>query len=70
MNVLQRQKLAAAIGISTDALGKMVSKEKEAVTLAGELEKQIDILSAEDIKRANVFSRMFRSLNYLVWGDV
>ena len=33
------------------------------------LEKQIDILSGEDIKRSNIFSRLFRSLNYLVWGD-
>ena len=37
MNVLQKQKLASAIGISVDALGKMVSKEKEAVTLQGQL---------------------------------
>ena len=35
-----------------------------------ELKKQIDILSAEDIKKSNVFSRLFKSLNYLVWGDV
>jgi len=35
-----------------------------------ELKKKIDILSNEDVKRANIFSRLFRSLNYLVWGDV
>ena len=29
-----------------------------------------DILSNENVKRANIFSRLFRSLNYLVWGDV
>ena len=40
------------------------------VYVSDDLEKEIDILSAEDIKRANVFSRLFRSLNYLVWGDV
>ena len=40
MNVLQRQKLASAIGISVDKLANMVSKEKEAVTLMGELAKQ------------------------------
>ena len=40
------------------------------VYVSGELIKQIDILSAEDIKKSNIFSRLFKSLNYLVWGDV
>ena len=35
-----------------------------------ELIKKIDILSAEDINKSNIFSRIFKSLNYLVWGDV
>ena len=39
------------------------------VYISGELEKQIDVFSAEDIKRSNIFSRLFKSLNYLVWGD-
>ena len=40
------------------------------VYISGELEKQIDIFSSEDIKRSNIFSRLLKSLNYLVWGDV
>ena len=40
------------------------------VYISGELERQTDILSAEDIKRSNIFSRLLKSLNYLVWGDV
>ena len=40
------------------------------VYIAGELKKQIDLVSLEDIKKSNVFSRVFKSLNYLVWGDV
>ena len=40
------------------------------VYISGELEKQIDILSTEDIKRSNIFARILKSLNYLVWGDV
>ena len=40
------------------------------VYLSDELIKQIDILSLEDVKRSNIFSRLFKSLNYLVWGDV
>ena len=38
--------------------------------ISGELVKTTDILSNENVKRANIFSRLFRSLNYLVWGDV
>jgi len=40
------------------------------IYVAGELKKKFDIFSNEDIKRANIFSRLFQSLNYLVWGDV
>ena len=40
------------------------------VYVSGELKKQIDILAAEDVDKANIFSRLFTSLNYLVWGDV
>ena len=40
------------------------------VYISGELKKKIDVLSAENIKKSNIFSRLFRSLNYLVWGDV
>ena len=40
------------------------------VYVSGELKKQIDILAAEDIEKSNIFSRIFKSLNYLVWGDV
>ena len=40
------------------------------VYISGELKNQIDMLAAEDIKKSNIFSRLFKSLNYLVWGDV
>ena len=39
------------------------------VYVSDELVKEIYILSAEDIKKSNIFSRLFKSLNYLVWGD-
>ncbi len=39
------------------------------VYVLGELVKEINILSAEDIKKSNIFSRLLKSLNYLVWGD-
>ena len=39
------------------------------VYIAGNLKKETKILSNEDIKRTNIFNRVFRSLNYFVWGD-
>jgi len=40
------------------------------VYVSGDLKKKIDVLSLEDIKKSNIFARLFKSLNYLVWGDV
>jgi len=39
------------------------------VYLSGELKKEIQMLSTKDIEKSNIFVRLFRSLNYLVWGD-
>ncbi len=35
-----------------------------------ELIGEYDLLAFKDVKRVNVFSRLIRSLNYLIWGDV
>jgi serine-type D-Ala-D-Ala carboxypeptidase (penicillin-binding protein 5/6) len=40
------------------------------VYVSDELTNQIDLIANEEIKRANIFARLFKSLNYLVWGDV
>ena len=40
------------------------------IYVAGELIKKVDIFSGEEIKKANIFSRLFKSFNYLIWGDV
>jgi len=40
------------------------------VYVSNELTNEIDLLAAEDVKRSDIFSRLFKSLNYLVWGDV
>ena len=37
---------------------------------SGEIKKEIDLFSAEEVKRANIFSRLIKSINFLVWGDV
>ena len=47
-----------------DKLGKLD------IDISGELKKTIDIFSAENVKRSNMFSRLFHTFNYLVWGDV
>ncbi len=31
---------------------------------------EYDLLAAKEIKKVNVFSRLMKSLNYLIWGDV
>jgi serine-type D-Ala-D-Ala carboxypeptidase (penicillin-binding protein 5/6) len=31
---------------------------------------EYDLLAAKDVKRVNVFTRLMKSLNYLIWGDV
>ena len=40
------------------------------IYIAGELKKKIDIFSGEKIQKANIFSRLLTSINFLVWGDV
>ena len=31
---------------------------------------EYDLLAAENISKLNILSRLIRSINYLVWGDV
>ena len=35
-----------------------------------ELVGEYDLLSSKEIKKVNIISRLLRSLNYLIWGDV
>ena len=39
------------------------------VFLKDNLYKQYDVFSNENIKRSNIFSRILKSINFLVWGD-
>jgi D-alanyl-D-alanine carboxypeptidase (penicillin-binding protein 5/6) len=50
--------------IKGEAIGKLK------IYIGDDLKKEVNLLSNEDIKKTNIFSRVFRSLNYLVWGDV
>ena len=35
-----------------------------------ELVGEYDLLAANDVKKVNIFTRLLKSLNYLIWGDV
>ena len=47
-----------------DILGKLK------LTFDGELIEEYDLLAYEDIKKLNVFSRLMKSISFLIWGDV
>jgi len=47
-----------------DVLGKLI------VSYKGEMIEEYDLLAFENIKRLNLFSRLIRSINFLIWGDV
>ena len=47
-----------------DIIGKLK------VTYKDDLIKEYDLLAFENIKRLNAFSRLLKSLNFLIWGDV
>jgi len=40
------------------------------VTYKNELLEEYDLLAFEDVKKLNVFSRLLKSINFLIWGDV
>ena len=35
-----------------------------------ELLNEYKVLAFEDVKKVNIFSRLIKSINYLIWGDV
>ena len=47
-----------------DVIGKLN------ITYKGELVEEYDLFAFEDIKKLNVFSRLMKSINFLIWGDV
>jgi D-alanyl-D-alanine carboxypeptidase (penicillin-binding protein 5/6) len=47
-----------------DILGKLK------VMYKNELIEEYDLFAFEDVKKLNVFSRLLRSINFLIWGDV
>jgi D-alanyl-D-alanine carboxypeptidase (penicillin-binding protein 5/6) len=47
-----------------DILGKLK------VSYKNELIEEYDLFAYEDVKKLNVFSRLMKSINFLIWGDV
>ena len=47
-----------------DIIGKLK------IVYKNELVSEHDLLAYEDIKKLNVFSRLMKSINFLIWGDV
>ena len=47
-----------------DIIGKLK------VSFKNEIIEEYDLLAFEDIKKLNVFSRLIKSVNFLIWGDV
>ena len=43
---------------------------KLSVVYDEELVGEYDLLAANDVKKVNAFTRLIKSLNYLIWGDV
>ena len=40
------------------------------VVYNNELVGEYDLLASQEVKRVNFFSRLLKSINYLIWGDV
>ena len=47
-----------------DILGKLK------ITYNNELIDEYDLLAFEDVKKLNIFSRLIKSINFLIWDDV
>jgi len=47
-----------------DLLGKLQ------LTYNGNFIKEYDLLAYEDVKKLNIFSKLIKFINFLIWGDV
>ena len=49
--------------LKDEVIGKLIISYKD------EIIDEFDVLAFENIKKVNIFSRLIRSINYLIWGD-
>ena len=71
---LNREFIDSPYGLFIDARDLYRIKKGEKigklnVFIEDNLHSEYDVFSNEDIKRSNIFSRILKSLNFLVWGD-
>jgi D-alanyl-D-alanine carboxypeptidase (penicillin-binding protein 5/6) len=69
----KKKTIKAVIEYNSPVRAPIKKGEKIAVLniyISDQLKKKVDIFSSEEIERTNIFSRLFKSLNFLVWGDV
>tara|TARA_Y100000389_G_scaffold157038_1_gene158078 strand:+ start:288 stop:1439 length:1152 start_codon:yes stop_codon:yes gene_type:complete len=69
----QKKKLSAKI-IYDGPIEAPIKKDQKLAKLKliydDELIGEYDLLALKDVKKVNIFSRLMKSLNYLIWGDV
>ena len=69
----QKKKLKAKI-IYDGPIEAPIKKDQKLAKLKiiynQDLIAEYDLLAMKDVKKVNVFSRLLKSLNYLIWGDV
>ena len=69
----QKKKLKAKV-IYDGPIEAPIKKDQKLAKLKiiydDELIGEYDLLSLKEVKKVNIFSRLMKSLNYLIWGDV
>ena len=56
------------IHLNYDDVPKLVERYQQ--TCNQELVGEYDLLSSKEVKKVNFISRLIKSINYLIWGDV
>jgi len=69
-----RKKYLKAVAIYDSPIEAPIKKDakigKLKITYKNKLINEYDLLAFQDIKKINLFSRLMKSFNYLIWGDV
>ena len=65
-----KRALDAFISVTGKALKKDDKVAKLVINYDGNFVSEHDLLALDDVKRMNIISRILKSINYLIWGDV
>ena len=72
-DTLKKRKLKAKL-VYDGPIEAPIKKDQIVATLKiiydQDLIGEYELLALNDVKKVNIFSRLIRSLNYLIWGDV